>query len=188
MAKKSDKDKEQEIKEKEVIDVDGYELEVAEPVEVELPAEETKKRIPFKLLSPLQKIQMVAAQQGIETLSAAPSCKKCYGRGYISETVIPVPQELSASREAEMDEDGQVHLPNPCKCIFKKEDRPKMFRGTINLNRKLQRKYEKRQSDELSKTKVNAVTFTEEKLAEIKKKKKRLKKLKSKQKKLQRKR
>ena len=40
----------------------------------------------FASLPHIEKIRMAAGSKGVEITSANPSCKKCYGRGYISTT------------------------------------------------------------------------------------------------------
>lgn len=184
----SGKDDPKEEKEQEVISVGEYKLPVIDPVEVEVPTDPNKPKIPFNKLSPLEKIRMAAAQNGIITLSAGkPSCKSCYGRGYVSQTVLKVPEGTSSTDDMTVDDEGKVRLPNPCKCIFYKKDLPKVFTGNVALSRVLRRRLEKRTEIKTSRDNVKKkILEDKDRLLSLKKKKKKQRKQKTKKKKLQR--
>lgn len=107
-----------------------YELPPQEEVVVSNKGEVLDK----KNLTPFQIIKLVAAQNQIEINDPNPSCKHCYGRGYL----------------------GVEHLtkkPVPCSCVFpeqslnqKVNDKivdAKFLNGNPNPNRKQRREYDK---------------------------------------------
>lgn len=114
-------------------------------------------------LTPLEKIRIASSQNGVTIKEPDKSCKYCYGKGYI------------ATKTLEQDDESKVELPVPCRCIFHKQDIPKMFTGLKNLNRVDRRK------NDLIEQKKSSIKKLEEikkiKLEKIKKEKKTKKKL-----------
>jgi len=81
------------------------------------------KIIDMSNMSEFDKIQLAAKEHGVKINSPKPNCKKCYGRGYVSV-------------------DTKSKLPNPCTCIFNKEERKVMSSQLLPKNRKQRRKQE----------------------------------------------
>ena len=163
-----DKDKEKQL-------LGGYDLPEVETTDVEVADDPKQKKVPFHELAPLAKIRIAAESNGVIIKDPDPSCRKgCHGRGYISTSVM---KTSSAEKGEEVYE-----LPNPCKCIFRKNDIPKMFTGNILLNRKLRRKHDKIEfRDNLAKKKEVEIEKEKKRLLQLhreknKKKRKALKK------------
>jgi len=102
----------------------------------------------FSELTNYEKIKMAAAQNGVSIKDPNPSCNKCNGTGIVSirtiSTEIPITSGDTSATETVSEE-----LPNPCRCIFKKEDLGKMFTGKVLLSRKLDRiQYKQRRQEQ----------------------------------------
>lgn len=112
-----------------------------EPVEEKVKIQTDGK--PFNELSNLEKIKFASAQNGVETLEPNKSCKKCHGTGIVSVRQIEDPTYgLTSGTEGTS---GLIEeIPNPCRCIFKKHDIPKMFTGKVPLTTQMQKLQEKR--------------------------------------------
>jgi hypothetical protein len=111
-----------------------YDSPDQDAVEIEMPNTTKEETIPFNQLPMLERIKIAASQNDVGILEPKSNCKNCYGRGYISTTTIEI---TSGAGE-------NMALPNPCTCIFNKQDIPKMFPGNVFRNGKQNRKYEKR--------------------------------------------
>jgi excinuclease UvrABC ATPase subunit len=130
----------------------------------------------FSELSNLEKIRMASAQHGVQILEPKSSCKSCYGSGIVSTRIISsmIPNESTSAMEKVSEE-----IPNPCKCLFKKEDRHKMFNGLRYMTRKLEKEEDKKNRKlTVEKTKTFLITKQnlERKAREKKNAKKRLRK------------
>lgn len=76
-------------------------------------------------LTPYDKIKAVATEQGIKISEPDPKCKQCYGRGYLSL-------------------ESKTQMPNPCMCIFEREQRDMINGAPLKKNRE-QRRLQERQ-------------------------------------------
>lgn len=99
-------------------------------VEYELPSgqeiivDAANDKIIDRELTPYDKIKAVAAEQGIKISKPDQNCKRCYGRGYISV-------------------ESKTQMPNPCMCIFEKEQRDMINGVSLKKNREQMRLQEK---------------------------------------------
>ena len=157
----------------------NYDLdEKVEDLEVKVPIEQEES---FAKLSHLEKIKMIATQKGVSASEPNKKCKKCYGRGYVSVSTSVV--------KVEGEDDIVQETPNVCKCMFSKDDLPKVFSGKVLLGRDARRRHEAKKMKGLSK--IRTIITNRKELIEAeekaKAKKKRLRKLKQKQKRKQRK-
>ena len=130
----------------------------------------------FSELSHLEKIRMASSQHGVQILNPKPSCKWCHGSGIVSTRTISsvVPNESTSAMEVVKEE-----MPNPCKCLFRKEDRHKMFTGSQPMTTKLEKEEDKKNRKlTVEKTKTFLITKQnlERKAREKKNAKKRLRK------------
>lgn len=124
------------------IDMEGYDLPEVETTEIDVTSQEGKEeKVPFNDLPHLEKIRIVSEQHGVKISKPKKSCNHCYGRGYISVKTLATSDK----------EEEAIEMPNPCKCIFKKEDRGQMFTGNIILGRSGIRKQEKFDMDQKGK-------------------------------------
>lgn len=98
-----------------------YDLPIGEEVTVDVIND---KIVDKKVLTPFEKIQNASKEQGIDILEPNPNCKKCYGRGYVSINV-------------------KTQLPNPCMCIFTKEQKKSLNLVKPQKNRAERRKEER---------------------------------------------
>ena len=98
---------------------------------------------PFNELSNYEKIKFASAQNGVEVLEPKKSCKHCHGTGVISTRQIKDPTYgLTSGNEGTS---GLIEeIPNPCRCLFKKQDLPKMFTGKVRLTTKMEKLQYKR--------------------------------------------
>lgn len=167
-------DKSQEEIEKKMLGGD-YDLPEVIETDVEVPVDPNQKRVSFHDLEPLKKIAIAARSQGVSIKEPDPNCNGCHGTGYISTQTF----KTSGS-----DGEETYELPQPCKCVFHKQDLPKMFKGSISLGSKARRKYEKRERISKRKKEMkNSLQEQTQKLKSIKKsKQKKKKKLTKKQK------
>lgn len=105
----------------------------------------------FSELSPFEKIRLASAQQGIIVKQPNSSCKKCNGTGYTStityetssipEDSIYTSAENVSAIPTSAYEVKKEEIPNPCKCIYKKEDVQKAF-GVMNKQKKIKPKWQ----------------------------------------------
>jgi hypothetical protein len=119
----------------------------------------------FSELSSFEKVKFAASQNGVAVEEPKSSCKYCHGTGIVSTKKIKTETPISSG-----DTSGTEiieELPNPCRCIFKKEDLPKMFTGKILMSRKLERSQNK---DFQKKNLKKSSTFKLEKIRLAKKK------------------
>lgn len=142
---------------------------IQEDVAVEGNANEEEKK--FSELSNYEKIKMASLQHGVVVKPPNPSCKHCYGRGYISTITLTAPVEPTSGGDTSAVELITEELPNPCKCIYRKEDRHKMFTGNISLGSKQARKYESRKFKKEKKEIHTSGTNIEKQRLEAKKRK-----------------
>ena len=129
------------------------------------------EEVNFSELPHLEKIRMASQQQGVRILEPNKSCKKCYGRGYISVKTYNTP--VLGTSGISTGEYKTEELPNPCKCIYRKEDMGKMFVGHPNMNK---REIEKFQSKLKKKQKKMSPQMLAEKKRILDKKKEKKKK------------
>ena len=133
--------------------------------EVELPQQQTEKNIKWDELPPLEKIKIASNQNQVAIKEPDKNCKRCFGRGYIGIRSLP------------KKDDEKVELPIPCRCIFNKEDLPKMFTGLIRLGSKERKKQERTERKQNKKEKLEETKkYILEKKKILKKKKKKLQK------------
>lgn len=97
----------------------------------------------FSELSAFEKIKFASAQNGVEVKKPQSSCKKCHGSGVISTRIIKTEVPIT-SGDTSGTEMISEELPNPCRCIFRKEDLHKMFTGKVPLSKKMERSLFKR--------------------------------------------
>jgi hypothetical protein len=144
------------------VEKEGYELPKVEATEVVVTEKKTTKdTVSFSDLPNLEKIKIAAEQNGVTILEPKKNCKYCNGLGYVSV------KNFSSSK------DESIEMPNPCRCIFAKEDLAKMFTGRIRLGRSERRKHESREAKEKG---VHSVILKSQKEIIKKKKLKKLKK------------
>ena len=97
----------------------------------------------FSELSSYEKIKFAAAQNGVVVKKPNTTCNHCHGTGVVSirtiETEVPTSSGDTSGTEMISEE-----IPNPCRCIFKKEDMYKMFTGRVPITRQLERSKYKR--------------------------------------------
>jgi hypothetical protein len=146
------------MNDKEIFEDEFEEEEEYKPTTYDLP-KDVVEEVPvqgddrkFSELSHYEKIKLAASQNGVDVLKPKSSCKHCLGRGYISIKNVSTPS-LPTSSEYKTSstplsaiptsafEIITEELPNPCRCIFRKEDQHKMFTGNVTLGRKQYRKY-----------------------------------------------
>jgi hypothetical protein len=108
----------------------GYDYELPEDRDVFIDTE-SGKVVEKEELTPFQIIKSIAKENKYEINDPDPSCKKCYGRGYIGK-------------------DSNSKMPFPCKCIYpkrtpqqKEEDRMVDSKLNVKLSRSAKRHYKR---------------------------------------------
>jgi hypothetical protein len=130
----------------------------------------------FSELSAYEKIKFASAQNGVGIKKPKSSCKYCNGTGVISHRTITTDMPVTSGDTSGTEEISES-IPNPCRCIFNKDDLPKMFTGRVPISRKLERKQEKQNR------RLYVINKTEEEKKRIAEKKKAKKKANKKHKK-----
>lgn len=150
---------EEQIFEEEILEEEGQAILSNSPIkDIPIPnIVEEKVQIqtdgkPFNQLSNLEKIKFASAEMGVEILEPKKSCKHCFGTGIISVRKFEDPTYKLTSGTTGTS--GLIEeIPNPCRCIFKKQDLSKMFTGKVSLTTKLEKiQYKKLRKISVSKS------------------------------------
>lgn len=137
--------------------------------ELELPDDGKK----FDDLTHYEKIKMASQSHGVTVKEPKKDCKSCYGRGYISTRTVSTPVVGTSGLPT-----GEINtqiLPNPCKCMFKKEDIPKMFVNENKMTKKQLINMDKKLS-KIKRARNPKIIAENKRLADIKRAKKKKKK------------
>ena len=129
---------EEEILEEEITDtpeeIKTVKYDTPTPVEEEVDVADDGRK--FSDLSPMEKIKVASTSFGVTLKEPNSSCRRCHGLGYVS--------MKSVWTSADDGEKINEEITNPCRCIFHKDDKQKMFTGMLSLGRAGARKQDQK--------------------------------------------